>query len=340
MSIPPAARRLLPCAVVTVFALTACSSFVPEREPVRGQATAGGVVGSFGGAGDASGGDPSAAPSTAGPSAAPSPSALTAEAYRAELEKAGKPVKEALRKLAGTGGLKSLDRRVESTASAADDAVARLSGLTPPPELAAQHGTYVGALREFADAVGAARWDVESQKVCTGSSVLAELEKLGRLSQMKTAAKGLEGYPADVISVKVAERKNRRLSNGKIIKSESRTGRGSMKVHNGGKQDAVVVVTRGGKRVLSFYVRKKGRTTISGMRDGTYRVFYTTGADWDGKARAFTRSCDFTEFGKKVPFKTTYSGGYVRWNNWTLTLHAVKGGTVQSKPVKPDAFPK
>ncbi|GGS49493.1 hypothetical protein GCM10010156_05230 [Planobispora rosea] len=322
--------------MVTVAALTACSALTPEREPVRGQATAGGVVGSPGGT-DVPAGNPSTG---ASPAVTPSPAALTAEAYRAELEQAGEPVRDALRKLAGTRGLKDLDRRVESTTGAVNEAVARLSVLTPPPEVAAQHGNYLGALRELGTAVGDVRWDVESQQVCTGSAVLADLEGGGDLTRLKSAAEGLAGYPADVIPVKFSEPKNRRLSNGKIISSESRTGRGSLKVDNGGSRDAVVVVTRGGKRVLSFYVRKKSKTTIRGMRDGTYRVFYTTGSDWDGKARTFSRSCEFTEFGKKVPFKTTYSGAYIRWNNWTLTLHSVKGGTVQSKPVKPDKFPK
>ncbi|MBG0829836.1 hypothetical protein HS041_18895 [Planomonospora sp. ID67723] len=340
MSIPPAARRLLPCAVVTMLTLTACSSLLPESEPVRGQATAGGVVGEFGGRGDAQGGpgDSSGAAPSPTASAPPSPAALTPEDYRAELEQARGPVREALKKLAGNGG-KSLDRRVKGIADAVDDAVARLEPLSPPVELAAQHGNYVGALRSFGTAFDGALQDVETQQACTGPAVLTGLEKYGELSRMKDAAAGLSGYPADVVSVKAAGQRNRRLPNGRIIRSESRTGRGSLKVHNGGKRDAVVVMLRGGKRVVTFYVRGKGKVTISGVRDGKYKVFYTTGTDWDAKARAFTRSCEFTQFGKTVPFKTTYSGSYIRWNNWTITLHSVKGGTVRSKPLKPGDFP-
>ncbi|GAA3446061.1 hypothetical protein Pve01_13980 [Planomonospora venezuelensis] len=323
-----------------MLALTACSSLLPPSEPVRGQATAGGVVGAFGGQsgdrGGDQGGDPTGAAPSSTASATPSPAALAPEDYRAELEQARGPVREALKKLAGTGG-KSLDRRVKGVAAAVDDAVARLEPLAPPAELAAQHGNYVGALRSFGTAFDGALQDVQTQQACTGPAVLTGLEKQGELTRMDEAAAAMSGYPADVVPVKAAGQRNRRLPNGRIIRSESRTGRGSLKIHNGGKRDAVIVMLRGGKRVVTVYVRGKSKATISGVRDGKYKVFYTTGTDWD--SRAFTRSCEFTQFGKTVPFKTTYSGAYVRWNNWTITLHSVKGGTVRSKPLKPDDFP-
>ncbi|MFB9880439.1 hypothetical protein ACFFMN_21050 [Planobispora siamensis] len=337
MSLPPTTRRLIPCVTVAALTLSACSTLTPAREPVRGQATAGGVVRGSGGAGT----DPSGNPSVAVSTAPPSPSALTADAYRAELEQAREPVRQALQKVASTGGLNGLDGRVRKAADAVDQAVTRLQVLTPPPEVAAQHGNYLGTLRTFGGALRDAVQGVRAQETCTGPSVLTKLEKDGELSVMKDAAAALTGYPADVVSVKAAKQQNRRLPNGRILKSyESRTGRGSLKVDNGGDYDAFVVVLRGKKRVVSFYVRKKGKATISGIRDGKYKVYYSTGTDWDAKRKAFTRSCDFTQFGKTVPYKTTYSGAYIRWNNWTITLHSVKGGTVASKPVKPGDFPK
>ncbi|GGK87945.1 hypothetical protein Ppa06_52990 [Planomonospora parontospora subsp. parontospora] len=316
---------------VTALALAACTSTTGVR-PVAGQATASGVVGSPGAPGGTSPGGPVA-------SATPSPSALTAEAYRAELQQARGPVRDALRKVADTGGLKNLDKRIGQAATAVSEAASRLETLAAPPELAVQHATYLDALRTFGAALDGARPDVLAQETCTGPAVLTKLDRAGDLADMKEAAAALTGYPADVVSVKAAKQKTRRLSNGKIIQSESRTGRGSMKVHNGGSRDAVVVVMRGKKKAFSLYVRKKAKATVPGVRDGSYRVFYTTGTDWDSGAKAFTRSCVFTEFGKSVKFRTTRSGGYIRWNNWTLTLHAVKGGTVRSKPVDPDKFP-
>ncbi|GAA3139046.1 hypothetical protein GCM10010466_32720 [Planomonospora alba] len=333
MRTPPAAPRLLSgAALATAAALTlaACSS--GGDRPVGGGAAATGAVGAVGGrsAGSPSGG---AAGTT------PSPAALTAEAYRAELNKARGPVRDELRKLSRTGGFKGLDKRIGRTATAVRDAVARLETLTPPPEVALQHATYLDALRMFGAAFDGARQDVRAQEACTGPAVLTRLDRAGDLADMKEAAAGLAGYPADVVPVKAAKQKTRRLPNGRIIQSESRTGRGSLKVHNGGTRDAVVVVMRGKRKAVTFYVRKKSRATVPGVRDGSYKIFYTTGTDWDSGARAFSRSCGFTEFGKSVRFKTTYSGGYVRWNNWTLTLHAVKNGTVRSKPVDPDKFP-
>ncbi|MFC4060132.1 hypothetical protein ACFOWE_17645 [Planomonospora corallina] len=332
MRISPAAPRLLSGAALATAAaltLTACTA-VPATRPTGGQATASGVVGAMGGGSGTPGGAADATPAPAG---------LTAEQYRAELQQARGPVRDALRKLADADGYKGLGKRVDRTASAVRQAVARLEALTPPAEVTLQHSTYLDALRMFGAAFDGAGQDVRAQEVCTGPAVLTRLDRSGDLPDMKEAAAGLAGYPADVVSVKAAKQKTRRLGNGRIIQSESRTGRGSVKVHNGGTSDAVVFLVRGKKKAVVFYVRKKSRATVPGIRDGKYRIFYTTGSDWDSGARAFSRSCAFTEFGKSVRFRTTRSGGYIRWDNWTLTLHAVKGGNVRSKPVDPDKFP-
>ncbi|GAA3022106.1 hypothetical protein [Streptosporangium longisporum] len=322
------APRILSCALVTLVALSACSS---AGDPVVGPATAGGVVGTDRGAGGRT--------SSGAPSAPPGAVALTPDEYRAELKEARDPVRDAVKKLAGTGGLKTLGKQLERTTTAVDGAVTRLAALAPPAEVRTQHDGYVEALRELSAALGSARQDAASQQLCTGPAVLTNMDREGALDTVEQAAKALNGYPASVVSVKAAKERDRRLSNGSFIVSESRTGRGSLEVRNGNPQDAVVIMTRGGRKAVGVYVRKKSNFKIQGVRDGNYKIFYTFGEDWDAKARTFTRSCDFQQFGKSVRFTTVTTATQIRWSTWRITLHSVVGGNVKPKKVNPGDFP-
>jgi hypothetical protein len=316
--IPP---RLLSCAVVTMLTLSACTSTL--REPVVGPPTASGVAG--------------ATPAPSG--GTPTAGMLTADEYRAELEEARGPVRDALKKLAGTGGLKTLGKQLDKTSTAVEGAVTRLAVLAPPAEVKLQHDNYVEALRRFGSAFGSAHQDAEAQKVCTGPAVLTRMEKAGELADVEEVAKTLTGYPAGVVSVKAPKQQNRRLPNGRYIRSEGRPGRAYLELNNGNSQDAVIVLVRGKTKAVTVYVRKKSKFRVQGVRDGSYKVYYTFGSDWDSKSRTFTRSCTFEQFGKSVRFKTTYTAGQIRWSDWTLTLHSVVGGTVVPKRIKPGDFP-
>ncbi|MFI6458067.1 hypothetical protein ACIBF6_41765 [Streptosporangium amethystogenes] len=324
--------RILACAVATLVALTACTASSDEK--VTGPATAGGVAG----VGQGTGGQASS-PSTGSPTGSPAAVTLTPEEYRAELEKARGPVRDAVKKLAATGGLKTLDKRLEQTSGAVDGAVTLLAELAPPAEVKVQHDGYVEALRALSAAFGSARQDAEAQRFCTGPAVLTGMDRAGELSEVEKAADGLSGYPASVISVKVPKQRTRRLSNGRFIASEGRPSRAYLQLSNGTRRDAVIVLVRGKRKAVTVYVRKKSNFKIQGVRDGNYKVYYTFGEDWDSKARSFTRSCDFEQFGKSVRFRTVYTAAQTRWTNWKITLHSVAGGNVKPKRVKPGDFP-
>ncbi|MGC5010609.1 hypothetical protein ACLQ2R_07585 [Streptosporangium sp. DT93] len=326
------APRILSCAVVTLVALTACTS--APGDPVVGPPTAGGVVG----AGEGSGG-PASSPEPGDPGVSPGAVALTADEYRTELQEARDPIRDAVKRLAGTGGLKTLGKQLDRTTTAVDGAVTRLGALSPPAEVKAQHDGYVAALRDLSASFGGARQDAASQQLCTGPAVLANMGKEGSLSAVERAAGALSGYPASVISVKAPKERDRRLSNGSFVASESRSGRGSLELRNGTAQDAVVILVRGGRKAVSVYVRKKSKFKIQGVRDGNYKIYYTFGEDWDSKARTFTRSCDFQQFGKSVRFTTTRTATHIRWSVWTITLHSVVGGNVKPKKINPNDFP-
>lgn len=315
--------RLLSCVVVAMLALSACTSG-GSGEPGAGPS---GAVRSTG--------------KTAGPGGSPAPAELTEKDYRAALDKARGPIREALKKLNSTG-VEGLGKRLGQTVSAMEDAVARLETLTPPSEVKAEHADYVGALRQFLSALSAAQEDVRAQDVCTGPAVLTGVEEIGQLSPVRRSATALADrgdYRTDVIPVKVSKERSRRLPNGRYITSGSRSGRAYLELKNGNTQDAVVVLVRGKKKAIRVYVRKKAKFRVRGVRDGSYKVYYTLGSDWDSGAGGFTRSCAFGRFGKSLRFRTVHTGAQIRWSNWSVTLKAVVGGSVPLKRVKPGDFP-
>jgi len=74
---------------------------------------------------------------------------------------------------------------------------------------------------------------------------------------------------------------------------------------------------------------------VTGVRDGTYRIFVASGVDWDGSLRAFTRTCDFRKFDDTLKFSTTST----QFTVWTITLQATGGGNTPTSDVDPDQFP-
>ncbi len=270
------------------------------------------------------------------------PPGTSPEEYRSTLTTALGPVGSSLDAVAGSRSLKSLGKRLEQAESAVGDAAERLGGLTPPPEIGAEHSDYVAALRGLGNDLGDARESVDGRRLCTASAVLAELGKADGLGAVKSAGGHLAAkgdYPADVVKLKAPKALDRRLANGAFIRSGSRSGRGQLTVDNGGGQDAVLTLVRGTKKVTSFYVRKGRKATVNGVPDGTYKIFFTGGADWDDRARAFTRDCSFKRFEDSLRFRTIRTATLIRWSTWKLTLQPVVGGNARTSEVDPDDFP-
>lgn len=240
-------------------------------------------------------GDPSGSESGAA-STAP---ALTPEDYGARIGDVRGPIRKALSRLAAARTVGSLRTRAEKAEEVLTGAAEKLSALAPPADARAEHDAYVAALRKLATGIGEVRVSIDTGAVCTGSGVLAGLGRSGELDALAEAADALAGrgdYPADVMSVKARKETSRRLPNGRYIVSENRSGRGRFAITNGGDRDAVVTMVRGKKKAVSVYVRRGSKFTVSGVRDGEYDVYFTTGEDWDAKAGAFTRLCSFQRF--------------------------------------------
>ncbi|MGP4098459.1 hypothetical protein [Nonomuraea sp. KM90] len=324
--------RLISCvlALATLTTLGACSSGSPS--PAGGEPKVSGVAGGNG-----------AVPAT-GNGTAPggqSPAALTPEAYKSELESRRKPMADAISALAGARGVKALDQRVDKAEQTLSGAADALSALAPPEAVRAQHEAYVTSLREFATELGSTAGKVGARDLCTSSAVLTDVnDKLSALDEAGRALQSAGDYPADVVAVKAGDKQTRRLRNGSFIRRGSAfNGRSSLEIDNGGSLDSVVTVMKGGSKQFSVYVRKKAKFKIRGVRDGSYKIYFTHGVDWDGKTKAFTRECSFERFEKTVKFKTTFTATQILWHDWRITLHAISGGNARTAPVDPDDFP-
>lgn len=147
----------------------------------------------------------------------------------------------------------------------------------------------------------------------------------------------------DMVSVRDASHgqaeQDRRLDNGQFVRSGSRTGRGELTINNGGNRDAVISLTTNKSPAFSVYVRNGSEYTVKGIRDGTYQIFFTAGADWDTQNRNFTRDRILRRFDDTLNFTTTRTATGIRWSAGTITLHPVPDGTANASEVNPDDFP-
>ncbi|MEQ4718564.1 hypothetical protein [Nonomuraea sp. B19D2] len=327
-----AGPRLISCVLaLATLTLGACSSSLPS--PTGGESKVSGVAGGSGGGAPVSGGGSDA-------SSSPSPSALTAEAYKSALESRHKALAGAIDALAGARSVKALDDRVGRAEEALSGAADALAAIAPPDAVRAQHDAYVAGLRDFASGLGATAGKVGARNLCTSSAVLIDLDdQLAALDKAGEALQSAGGYPADIVDVKAGKKATRRLGNGSFIRRSTLNGRSSLEIDNGGTRDAVVTVVKGGSKTFSVYVRKKSKFKVRGVRDGSYKIYFTHGVDWDGKSKSFTRECSFEKFDKSVKFKTTFTATQIRWHDWRVTLHAISGGNAKTAPVDPDDFP-
>ncbi|MEV0595460.1 hypothetical protein [Nonomuraea cavernae] len=329
-----AAPRSIPCALaLATLTLAACTA--TPSAPTGGEPRASGVAGGL-----TSVPDSPASTGLGAPSGTPTAAALDPEAYKTELAATRKAVTGAITSMVGARTVKTLDQRVGRAQEALAGGADTLAALAPPEDVRPQHEAYVASMREFATGLGSTAGRVGSRDLCTSSAVLTDLDD--RLKALDDAGEALQkagDYPADVVTVKAASKKTRRLGNGSYIRRGTLNGRSSLQIHNGGTRDAVVTVMRGKAKEFSVYVRKKAKFKVSGVRDGTYKIYFTHGVDWDGKNGSFTRQCSFERFSKSVKFKTTFTATQILWHDWRITLHAISGGNAPTSAVDPEDFP-
>jgi hypothetical protein len=104
-------------------------------------------------------------------------------------------------------------------------------------------------------------------------------------------------------------------------------------VSNGTSSDGLVVVAYDQAPVTSAYIRANESFTFSGISDGVYYLYFSSGSEWNGDR--FTVNASYKRFDDAFPFETTASAS----TGWSVTLHGVVGGTASASNVNPADFP-
>jgi hypothetical protein len=131
----------------------------------------------------------------------------------------------------------------------------------------------------------------------------------------------------------------RYLANGTVLfrSSSSFGGPGVLTISNGSGSDAVVkLITSGGKKVYSVYIRANNSYSIKNIDDGIYRLLFAFGSDWDSGQKKFLVNPSAEAFDDTFDFETIGSQ-YVEYN---ITLNPVEGGKATTNPINPSDFNK
>lgn len=270
--------------------------------------------------------------------ASPSPSpTVDPDAYRHALTGALRPLDSALRTVDGAREGGALSKALDSAAGRAETAADALETVTAPDNALSGNSQLATALRALGQDLRSARG---SGGRCA-TSPRVELDTAHGPQSVKEAARALQalGYDTSLRLPRTEQARHRRLANGAFVRDGSRGGLGRLTVNNGTGSDAVVTLTRGSSTAFSVYVRKGSKATVRSVNSGAYTVYFTTGEDWNGGKRSFTRGCSFEKFDDKANFRTVRVAGGTQYTVLTFTLNKVIGGNASTSTVPPGEFP-
>jgi hypothetical protein len=118
-------------------------------------------------------------------------------------------------------------------------------------------------------------------------------------------------------------------------------GLGKLTIKNGTNRDGVakLVEDTPDKKTRRFvYVQANHDVTIDDVGEGTYRLLFMTGIDWDAGGRKFLREVQISQFDEPFAFKEEQTPEGTRYSTWEVSLNPVAGGTGHTSPVPEGAF--
>lgn len=135
----------------------------------------------------------------------------------------------------------------------------------------------------------------------------------------------------------------RYLASGTVLfKSPSSfDGSGILTISNGSGSDAVIkLITNGGEKVYSVYIRANNSYSIKNIDDGIYRLLFSFGSDWDSGQKKFIVNPSAQAFDDTFNFQTTRDQSGIEYDNISITLNPVVGGNAIANPIDPSVFDK
>ena len=110
-----------------------------------------------------------------------------------------------------------------------------------------------------------------------------------------------------------------------------------IKVENKTQRDAVMsyAPANAGAAAVMVYVQAGGNATVSGVHDGSYDLYETSGDDWDGDAKQFTRNCTYQRLNTPAQLKSNAR----QYTIDTVTLGGQADGSAPVAEADPGDFP-
>ncbi|MEU3184208.1 hypothetical protein ABZ707_08340 [Streptomyces sp. NPDC006923] len=311
---------------------------------IPGRATALGAVVALtfplAGCGGSGGSDDDAGPDTPATVSAPAPSPsppVEPAAYRTTLDTTLGPLDKALRAVDSAREGSALNQALDTASTAATTAAAELDTAETPDDAVSGNASLADSLRDLSQSLDDARAD-EGRCATSPRVELHSADSLGTVRDAAGALTGL-GYTVRLKLPRTEKPGNRRLGNGSFVKDSRSSGLGRLTIRNSTGSDTVVSLTRGKRTAFTVYVRKGSSITVRRVRDGSYSVYFTAGADWNSSKRSFTRDCSFEKFDDKADFRTVQVSGGTQYTVLTFSLARTIGGNATTSEVPEDEFP-
>jgi hypothetical protein len=133
----------------------------------------------------------------------------------------------------------------------------------------------------------------------------------------------------------------RRLGTGTFVtEAAPRDGLGQLSIDNGQELDALAILAdSAGSPQIAVYVRSYETFTITGIRDGSYQLFFSLGEDWNQPSAEFTRRASYFRFEDPLPYDTVPMATGTQYTVWEVTLHPIVGGTADTEQISEEEFP-
>ena len=116
--------------------------------------------------------------------------------------------------------------------------------------------------------------------------------------------------------------------------------RGTLKVSNGNNLDAYVKLIEPNSRQLvsEFFVESNSNYTLNSIPDGTYRVIFALGKNWNSQTKSFAKRKSFAKFNKLLDFTTMERSNGIEYKIFKITLHPVAAGKARTRGVDESEF--
>jgi len=113
-----------------------------------------------------------------------------------------------------------------------------------------------------------------------------------------------------------------RPATGTFIRDTDRSGYGLLTIHNNWTMDTVAVLTdENAKPLVAVYLRSKETLNITGIKDGSYGLYFTVGNLWDAKAGKFKSVLGYYRYNAPLIFVTTDNGDSIEYSVFELDLY-------------------